>query len=62
MTEKPFDHRQFKANSRPKDRGPVRCAYPACEATFKDEWACTQHRIAAHNEGTPVPNGDRGHG
>jgi hypothetical protein len=54
--EKPFHHRQFKSYARPTQRGPVACAYPGCEATFKDEYACTQHRRAAHNEGTPEPS------
>lgn len=56
MSERSFDHRQFMARARPKQRGPVACAYPGCEASFKDEWACTQHRIAVHNEGTPHPD------
>ncbi len=50
-----FSHRQFLARARPIKRGPIQCQYPGCEATFKDEWACTQHRIAVHNEGTPTP-------
>lgn len=53
MTERPFDHRQFKSHARPKQRGPVACQYPGCESTFKDERACMQHRYMAHNEGTP---------
>ncbi len=52
----PIPHRQFLARTRPIKRGPVSCAYPGCGATFKDEWAATQHRIAVHNEGTPHPS------
>lgn len=57
MTEsKSFGHRQFKSFARPKQRGSIACNYPGCEATFKDEYACKQHRLAAHNEGTPEPS------
>lgn len=59
MDERPFDHRQFMAKSRPRNRGPVLCNYPYCDASFKDEWAATQHRRAAHNERTPMPDDPR---
>lgn len=56
MTEKPFEHRQFMARARPKDRGPIRCEYPGCDRSFADERACAQHRFMAHNESTPIPS------
>jgi hypothetical protein len=46
-------HRQFRASSRPKKRGPIPCSYPECGASFKDEGAAFQHRRDVHNEGTP---------
>lgn len=48
-----FDHSQFLARARPKDRGPIRCVYPGCDSSFKNEWAATQHRRSVHNEGDP---------
>lgn len=51
-----FDHSQFLARARPKDRGPIRCVYPGCDYSFKNEWAATQHRRSVHNEGDPDPS------
>lgn len=42
-----------------RPRGPVPCEYPGCEATFINEWARTQHRVAVHNEGGPVAPAER---
>lgn len=57
--DKHMPHRRLSAKERPKNRGDISCGFPGCEATFANEWNMRQHRRSVHNEGQPMPDGER---
>jgi hypothetical protein len=52
-------HRRFDADVRPDQRGPIKCGYPRCRASFGNEWNATQHRRDVHGEAVALTQADR---